>query len=172
MYYCRRYLQLVDPWALLEPLPCAYQCARCCEKYPKSSALLGKRRLTYETKRVDTAGCCDRGLTSVVQTLNTYRDFWVPSYWALFCVWHRTGSWLPWSPSSSTVHKGFLIWPFPGSVLSSLATSSLRLYTPVKPQYILLFTQCGSTVQLPQLCSCYFLFPKCFLSSMCGSTST
>lgn len=117
-------------------------------------------------------GCCDRGLASVVQTLNTYRDFWGPSYWAFFCIWHRTGSWLPWSPSSSTVPKGFLIWPFPGSLLSSLATSSLRLYTPAKPQYILLFTQCGNTVQFPQLCSCYFLFPKCFLSSMYGSTST
>ena len=82
----------------------------------------------------------------------------VPSYWALSYTCHRTGSWLPWCLSSSTAHNGFLIWPLLGSLLSPLATSSLRFYTLAKPWCILLFTPYGSTVQLPQLCLCYFLF--------------
>ena len=82
----------------------------------------------------------------------------VPSYWALSYTCHRTGSWLPWCLNSSTAHNGFLIWPLLGSLLSPLATSSLRFYTLAKPWCILLFTPYGSTVQLPQLCLCYFLF--------------
>ena len=88
-----------------------------------------------------------------------------PSYWALPYMCHGTGSWLPPSLSCSTAHKCFLIWPLLGSLLSPLATSSLRFYTLAKPWCILLLTPYRSTVQLLHLCLCYFLFSNCFLSS-------
>lgn len=47
MYYYMMYLYLTDIWAFLELL----RCFRWCEKYPKSSTLLGESNLTCKTKR-------------------------------------------------------------------------------------------------------------------------
>lgn len=59
-------------------------------------------------------------LTCMIHILKNYGDLWVFPHWALTCTWHRSGSWLPWSPGSSVAHKAI-------SDLASLK-SSVQLF--------------------------------------------